>query len=174
LEEAYLKGLQQFEIKKFDVRFLFETSVSFEFFFKELKIEGNHSTRANLAILPISGQGPVTMAFKDVTVRGVFEMNTINGGYLNLRQILFSTKVDSCDVSIRGFGNFLDNTLSALLSTSLPELINEGSDGINEIINNRFLPRANELLNQYRLIDILLAIIAQNFDSGLTSHVETV
>jgi hypothetical protein len=174
LEEAYLKGLQQFEIKKFDVRFLFETSVSFEFFFKELTIEGNHSTRANLAILPISGQGPVTMTFKNVTVRGVFEMNTIDGGYLNLKQILFSSKVESCDVSIRGFGNFIDNAVSALLSTSLPELINESSDGINQLINDRFLPRANELLNQYRLIDVLLAVIGLSLDSGLTPHVEVV
>jgi hypothetical protein len=174
LEEAYLKGLQQFEIKKFEIRFLFESSVSFEFFFKELTIEGNHSTRANLAILPISGQGPVKMVFKDVTVRGVFEMNTIDGGYLNLKQIVFSPKVESCDVSISGFGNFIDNAVGALLSASLPELINESSDGINQSVNDRFLPRANKLLNQYRLIDVLLAVIGLSFDSGLTLHAEAV
>lgn len=174
MEEAYLKGLQQFKIKKFEVRFLFEQSLSFEFNFDELVIEGSHVTRANLAILPISGQGPVSMVFKNVTLKGVFAMNTINGGYLNLKEIVLSAKVESCDVTIRGFGNFIDGTVSSLLSSALPGLINESSDGINESINDRFLPRANELLNQFRLIDLLLAIITRNLDSGLTPHVEIV
>lgn len=174
MEEAYLKGLQQFEIKKFDVRFLFERSVSFEFFFKELTIEGTHTTRARLAILPISGQGPVTMVFRNVTVQGSFAMNTIEGGYLNLKEIVFATKIESSNVRIQGFGNILDNTVSLLLSNSLPGVINEGSDKINESINSRFLPRANEFLNQYTLIDLLLAIVSRNLDSGLTPHVEMV
>lgn len=161
MKNAYLKGLQQFEIKEFDFKLLFGSSISFNFYFNELVIEGNHSTKANLAILPISGEGPIKMVFKNVQVRGIFEMDTLDGGYLNLKQIVFSTKLESCDVTIAGFGRFLDGTISALLSNALPTLINESSDGINNAINERFLPKANEFLNQYRLIDLLLAIIRQ-------------
>lgn len=158
LNDAYLEGLGQFEIKKFDIRFL-RPSVSFDFFFKELVIEGQHTTRANLVIVPVSGNGPVKMIFNDFRIKGVFEMNTINGGYLNINQMIFSAQVGSVNATLRGFGAFLDGTISSLISNSLPGLINDGSDGINDLINESFLPLANEYLNQYRLIDVLLALI---------------
>lgn len=153
-----MKGLQQFEIEKFDVRFLGVT-VYFDFVFKKLVIEGQHLTRANLIILPVSGEGPISMAFNDVRVNGTVEISTINGGYLNLKQMIISTQVGSVNATLQGFGTFLDGTISTLISNSLPDLINESSDKINDLIAESFLPVANEFLNQYRLIDAVLAVI---------------
>lgn len=116
----------------------------------------------------IVGEGPITLSFNDVRVIGDVEMNTINGGYLNLNKIVFSINVGSCDASLQGFGVFLDGTISSLLSNSLPSLINESSNGINEIIAENLLPIANDFLNQYRLVDVVLLLVrerlAQNVD----------
>ena len=147
---------------------MFGTSINFQFYFNELKIKGNHSTQANLVILPIAGEGTVDMIFRDVRVSGSVEVNTLDGGYLNLSKLSLNSTIGSTEVEMRGFGNFLDNTLSSLLSTSLPSLINESSEAINDSINERLLPKANKLFNQYRLIDILLAIITRSSNSNLS------
>lgn len=170
MKDSYLKGLQQFEIQKFDIRVL-GLSASFDVIFKQLVIEGQHSTRANLVILPVAGEGPITMAFNDFRINGTFEMNTINGGYLNLKQINFNVNVGSCIANLRGFGIFLDGTISSLLSNSLPTIINESSDRINELVTDSFLPEVNEYLNQYRLIDIVLALIRARTEQNISAKI---
>jgi hypothetical protein len=99
------------------------------------------------------------MVFKNVRINGTVDIATINGGYLNLKEIVFNTRVDSVEAAIQGFGSFLDGTISALISNSLAPLINESSEKINLVITESFLPLVNNYLNQYRLIDLILAVI---------------
>jgi hypothetical protein len=99
------------------------------------------------------------MAFNNVRINGTVDIDTINGRYLNLKEMVFNTRVDSVEAALQGFGTFLDGTISALISNSLAPLINESSEKINLVIMESFLPLANKYLNQYRLIDLILAVI---------------
>lgn len=164
-----MTGLQGFQIEHFDMRIL-RPSISFEVTFGVLKVEGQHSTRASLAGIPVNGNGSIVMAFNDVHVKGHFSVNTIDGGYLNVQAVELSVTVGSVAANLRGFGTFLDPTISLAISLALPTLINEGQERINEIVSDEFLPSVNNVLNQYRFIDLIAAIINavlnQNLDDG--------
>lgn len=142
-------------------------AVYFDVFFDQLILyNGTHTTTGTLAILPISGTGPINMILNNVRISGSVHMNTINGGYLNLEAPNVTVAIGSAQATLTGFGLILDTTISVLLSGALPTLIDESKDRINEIIVERFFEPANMFLNQYRLLDILLAIIAGNSPFG--------
>lgn len=169
LSEAYLTGLQDFEIENVDVRII-GLSVRFEFLFKQLVLEGQHSTQGRLGTLSISGNGPITIAFNDFRVIGEVQINTISGGYLNLETLAINTTVESVSATLRGFGTFIDPAINLLLSTTLPTLINDGGDFTNELIEGYLIPVANEFLNQYRLIDVILAVIPSVINPSVTDQ----
>lgn len=141
-------------------------TVRFDFFFRQLELDGQHTTQGRLGSLPVSGSGPITMSFNDFRVQGAVQINTLDGGYLNLQTLSINATVRSVDASLRGFGVFLDPTISLLISASLPSIINAGSESINELISAVLVPSANDLLNQYRLIDLILAIIPNFVNSN--------
>jgi hypothetical protein len=150
-----LSGLQQFEIQKFDVRIIVKAAVTFEIYFKELTIEGDHKTALTLNNLRLNGEGPVKITLKDVIVRGDFNLETISSGYLDLQEMSLSVNVGSAVAKVKGFGFVLDNSVSLLLSASLPKFINSGSDLINLRLNNELSLSANDFFNQFRLENIL-------------------
>lgn len=157
LFDAHVRGLQQFEIENFELRIL-RPSLNFEFFFKQLTVDGQHSTRARLSGIPVNGNGSIVMTFNDVRVTGSVAINTLDGGYLNVDALLFNFNVGSVSATLRGFGTFLDPTISLAISAALPTLINEGQERINEVITDQILPSLNNVLNQYRFIDLIFAI----------------
>lgn len=171
LFDANLRGLQQFEIETIDLR-IFGLRVEFAFFFRQLVIDGQHSTRASLGGLPINGAGTISMVFNDVSVRGEFDIGTITGGFLNLNQAGFHLNVGSVNANLRGFGIFIDPTINLLLSAGLPVFINEGEERINEVVAETLIPAINEVLNQYRVIDLILAIITGGFPNASPEEVE--
>lgn len=135
-------------------------TVHFDVFFDQLILSnGTHTTSGSLVVLPISGSGPFRLVMNDVRINGTFQMNTIDGGYLNLKTPLLNVNVGSAQATIQGFGFVLDGTISALLSASLPALISDSQDRINEMVYENLVQPANEFLNQYRLIDLIFAII---------------
>lgn len=153
-----MRGLTQFEIENFDLRIL-RGSVTFQILFQQLTIDGQHSTRASLAGIPIAGNGSIVMAFNDVRVNGSLVFNTINQGYLNVRSLRLGVNVGSVAATLRGFGIFLDPTISLAISLALPGIINNGQETINELVDEQLLPTLNEVLNQNRLLDLIVAII---------------
>lgn len=161
LTDGHLRGLQLFEILKFNFRIL-RPSLEFEIFFKQLVLDGQHTTRATFGIIPVSGRGPMTMVFNDVRVVGTFRLGTINGNFLNVEKIYFGAFVGSVDANLRGFGTFLDPAINGILSNGLPTFINEGQDRVNEIVAQRVVPAMNAVLNQFRLIDLIIAIITRS------------
>lgn len=165
LSNAYVRGLQQFEIEKFDLRVL-GLSLNFDFFFKQIVIEGQHSTRANLGIIGVSGAGPIVLAFNDFRVNGTVDLNTINKGYLNINEFILNLTVRSVNANLRGFGTILDPTISAIISATLPSVINETNARINDGISNGIVPALNELLNQYRLDELIIALITSIINRG--------
>lgn len=146
-------------------------TVRFDVFFKQLELEGQHATQGRLGILPVSGSGPITMKFNDVRVSGEIQINTLDGGYLNLNTLYLNVTVRSVDASLRGFGFILDTTISLLVSATLPTMINEGGEAINEIIRIALIPAANEFLNQYRVVDLLLAIITSVVNPSISDPI---
>lgn len=142
--------------------------MEFEIVFKQLVLDGQHSTRANLGIIPVSGSGPMTMVFNDVRVVGTFRVDTINGNFLNVEKIYFGAFVGTIDATLRGFGLFLDPAINAILSSGLAPMINDSQDRVNEIVAERVVPAMNAVLNQYRLIDLIIAIITRS-ETAFTS-----
>lgn len=171
LYDAYLRGLQQFEIETIDLRIL-GLSVEFAFSFRQLVIDGRHSTHARLAGLPINGDGTISMVFNDVSVRGKFDIGTITGRFLNLNQAELHVNVGTVNANLRGFGIFLDPSINLLLSAGLPTFINEGEQRINEIVAETFIPAINEVLNQYRVLDLIIAIITRGFPNASPEEYE--
>lgn len=141
-------------------------TVYFDIFFDQLILYNGTHTTAGVLVFPISGTGPIDMILNDVRISGSISMNTINGGYLNLDTPNINVAIGSSQATLRGFGFLLDTTISVIISGALPTLIAESQERITEVIVERFIEPANMLLNQFRLIDILLAIIAGNFPFG--------
>lgn len=160
LRNAYVQGLQQFEIDDFDLR-IFDLKVHFEVFFKQLVIDGQHSTRASLGVLAVSGDGPVTMVFNDFKINGTISLHAIRGGYLNIDEFALSLNVGTANANLRGFGTILDATISTIMSAAMPSLINESSDRVNDAVTNTIVPALNELLYQYRLHALIFNVISR-------------
>lgn len=99
------------------------------------------------------------MVMNDLKINGSVQMNTLSGGYLNMESLKLNISVGSVDATLSGFGPFLDGTISALFSAAFPALISESQESLNELISESLIPQANEALNQYRLIDLLLTIV---------------
>lgn len=167
MTDAYLTGLSNFEIKHFDLRIL-RTSLTFNIFYDQLVIEGQHSTHGKIAGLAVSGAGPINMVLSDVNINGTIQMNTINGGYLNLETLYFGITVKSADAHLKGFGVLLDETVSLLISNALPTVVNESQEAINELISAVLLPGINAVLNQIKPLDMILAIIQAILPGGLS------
>lgn len=158
-----MRGLKQFEIEKIDVRVV-GLSLEFEFFFKQLEINGQHTTKGNLVLVPISGSGPVTIKLNDIRVKGIAQLNTVSGTcrleqYLNLESLLLSISVGSSEATLRGFGLVLDATISGIISAGLPAAINNNQDRINDNIAQNLVPSVNEILNQIGILDAIFSVI---------------
>lgn len=173
MTDAYLTGLSNFQIKHFDLRIL-RTSLSFNIFYDQLVIEGQHSTHGKIAGLAVSGTGPINMVLNEVNVNGTIQMNTINGGYLNLETLHFGITIQSADAHLKGFGVLLDETVSLLISNALPTLVNESQAAINEIISSVLQPGINAELNQIKPLDIILSIIQAILPGSLSQENEVV
>ena len=158
MRDAYFRGLQQFEIEKFDLRIL-GLSVQFDIFFTQLVLDGHHETRASLASRDVSGDGPITMVFNDFRVNTTISLNTTKRGYLNIKELILSVNVGTVNANLRGFGSFLDPTISSIFSLAMPGIINDSSERINDEVSNTIVPALNEILNQYRLDDLITAAI---------------
>lgn len=158
MTDANLTGLQQFKIDYLNLRVLGPT-VDFDMSFDQLFINGQHSTRGSLSFIPISGSGPITMTLNDVKVKGTAQLNTINGGYLNVGSSHVTVSVGSASVSMRGFGIFLDGTISALVSAALPSSIDDSQEEINESFEEMVIGPINEVLNTHRFTDVILSLV---------------
>lgn len=158
LRDAHLVGLQQFKIEDFNLRIL-GLSLQFDISFNRLVVDGQHVTRASLGILPINGAGSIVMVLNDVKISGTVQMNTLQGRYLNLDTLSLAIAVGSVDATLRGFGFLLDPTISLALSVGLPIMINDSQERINELVAEQLVEPVNEILNQYRMIDVIIAIV---------------
>lgn len=158
LRDAHLMGLQQFEIENFNLRIL-GLSLQFDLSFNQLVVDGQHVTRASLGILPINGAGSIVMVLNDVKISGTVQMSTLEGRYLNLDTLSLKITVGSVDATLRGFGFILDPTINLALSVGLPILINDSEERINELVAEQLVEPVNEILNQYRMIDVIIAIV---------------
>lgn len=134
-------------------------TVNFDISFKQLLLDGTHSTRALLVVLPVSGTGPMSMVLNDVRVNGTIQMNTLQDRYLNLETLKLNISVGSANARLTGFGFILDGTISALLSAALPGLIDDSQERINEVVQESVVDPANAFLNQFRFIDLVFEII---------------
>lgn len=150
-------GLQNFEIKNLNLN-LVRLSLTFDFEFPQLQIDGQHTTTAVLGTIPISGAGAINMVFNDFRMNGTAYLNTVNGGFLNLKRMVVSTQVSTASATLRGFGFLLDPLVSAGITAALPSLINDG-DSVNNLIEDSIVPSLNEQLNHINLIEIIFSIL---------------
>lgn len=116
-------------------------------------------TRASLGLLGVSGEGPVTMVFNDFRVNTTFSLNTTRRGYLNVKELVLSFSVGTVNANLRGFGTFLDPTISSIFSLAMPGIINDSSERVNDAVTNNIVPTLNEILNQYRLDELISAAV---------------
>jgi len=160
IRNAYVRGLQQFEILDFDLRII-GLSAYFDVFFKRLEIDGRHTTRMNLGSAAVNGDGSMIMVLNDFKVNGTVNLNTIHRGFhrLNIQELIINLSVGSVNANLRGFGTFLDPTINAILSAAMPSMIGNANEGINESIATDLVPALNEMLNQPRIGELILAII---------------
>lgn len=139
-----------------------------EFFFDELVINGRHQTTGRLAVVPINGNGDITMRMKNVTMIASARIERINGNFLNLDNFVVAMRVEDASARFTGFGP-LDDTVSNVVSASLVAIINAG-DG--SLIANIFQRTINLFVNQIRIIDIINAILGRSSD--IINHIEEI
>lgn len=164
LRDAYVRGIQQFEIKSLDVRVL-GGSLNFDVYFKQLTIDGIHSTQANLGILAVSGNGNISMVFNDFRVQGTVQLNLsdfcsrICQCFLGVHDFSIKLQVGTVNASLRGFGVFLDPTISLIFSAAMPGFINNSDKRINEMISESVVPTLNDILGQQPLFEMVIDAI---------------
>jgi len=171
LRDAYVQGIQQFEIKSLDVRIL-GGSLNFEVDFKRLTIDGIHSTQANLGILGVSGNGNISMIFNDFRVQGTVQLNLrdfcsrICQCFLRVHDISIKLQVGTVNANLRGFGVFLDPTISLIFSAAMPGFINNSDERINEMISESVVPALNDILGHQPVfemfIDVIRSLVGRN------------
>lgn len=157
LQDAHLRGFQDFEVENFDLRIL-GLSLQFDFAFKRLVVDGHHKTSGKFAGLPVSGEGDIELIFNDVIISGVVQLNTINDGKLNLETLHVGLQVGSVKSHLKGFGFFVDPVVNGAIEGALPTLLNESERIVDFLFDALVIP-ANLALNQIKLPDLLIVII---------------
>lgn len=162
MTNADVTGQKHMWINDFDLA-IAGLIIQFDISIPSLQIAGDHQTSGSLAgivSVPISGQGRVNMNVHNVHVRGIGQLVTI-GGFLHLNHLVSTVVVESVDATLTGFG-LLDGTVSQLVSSLSPGIVNDNQDRINNAVYAVLVPGLNNFLNNHTLTTLINLMADRN------------
>uniref|UniRef100_A0A182K5L4 Hemolymph juvenile hormone binding protein n=1 Tax=Anopheles christyi TaxID=43041 RepID=A0A182K5L4_9DIPT len=156
LNKLVVDGLNEFEIKKIDVKVL-KLQVDFEFYFGALRTKGKYKAKGKLiGLLPFSRSGSFSFDAKGLTIKGSVSVG-ISGDKLQIRNMVITPTVKSVRSNLKGIfmlpiNNFIFNRMVEMV---VPSLLNNNQEAITQAIEDQLKPAINEMLGDISLQDLI-------------------
>lgn len=164
MRDAYVTRLKHMCLSDFDMQIL-GLIMRFNIDFDRLNIDGLHTTHANMIngiiTIPISGQGTIHMDINNVRVNAIGQLATLPNGNLFMQHLVSTVVVGTVDASLSGFGA-LDGTISRLISSAAPGMVNDSQDQINESMQAILIPALNRFLGQHTILTLVNLMAERN------------
>jgi hypothetical protein len=122
-----------------------------------MRIVGLHQTETEIVQgVPIRGNGAITMDINNIRVNIVAQLNTLPGGFLNVREMRTGVVVGTVNARLTGFGSVLtDGTISRLVSSAAPGMVSQSQDQIDAQVRASLMPALNLFLNRQTMASLV-------------------
>ncbi|XP_053679718.1 uncharacterized protein LOC128730668 [Anopheles nili] len=156
VDDVSIDGLNEFEIKKIDIKML-KLQMDFEFFFGSIRSKGHYKVKGKtMSLFPFNRSGRFRFNANGLTLKGSVKVG-LNGDKIEIRELLVTPTIKSVKSDIKNaflvpFSNFIFNRI---VESVVPNLINDNQPAITELIEQSLKPLINGKLGDLSLQDLI-------------------